>query len=125
MSWLRSRVKQVSCIALFAMALQLALSFGHIHVDHLSAALGQTSVQPANAGAKLADASAADELPAGAGDECAVCALIALANSLILPLPAPLPVPTHYAMARRAPALVSHVAQITLRPFQARAPPLV
>jgi hypothetical protein len=121
MGWLRPKLKQVSCIALFAMALQLALSFGHIHVNQLSAG---SSAQPVNAGA-VALPGTADELPAGAGDECAVCALIALANSLILPLPAMLPLPMHFAATQHAPALVFDVAQVTLVSFRARAPPLV
>jgi hypothetical protein len=121
MGWLRPRLKQVSCIALFAMALQVALSFGHIHVDQILGASGQA----AHAGTKPAETRTADELPAGAGDECAVCALIALANSLILPLPAMLPLPVHFAATHHAPALVFYISQSTVAPFQARAPPLV
>jgi hypothetical protein len=114
-------LKQVSCIALFAMALQVALSFGHIHVDQILGA----SAQAAHASTKVAETRTADELPAGAGDECAVCALIALANSLILPVPAMLPLPVHFAATHQAPALVFHISQSTVAPFQARAPPLV
>jgi hypothetical protein len=125
MGWLRARLKQVSCIALFAMALQVVLSFGHIHVDQILGASDQSSAPAANAGTKLALAGTADELPAGAGDECAVCALIALANSLILPVPAMLPLPVHFAATHQAPALVFHISQSTVAPFQARAPPLV
>jgi len=106
------------------MALQLALSFGHIHLDHVSAGSGQTSVHRA-ASATSAGLTANDELPAQPSDECAVCALIALANSLVLPVPATLPVPTQFAVAQHEPALVSHLATATLRSFQARAPPLV
>jgi hypothetical protein len=124
MVWLRSRLKPSSYVALFAMALQLALSFGHIHLDYVSAGSGQTSVQRA-ASATLAGLRAADELPAQPGDECAVCALIALANSLIMPLPALLPVPMQFAVAQHEAALVFHLTAVTLRSFQARAPPLV
>jgi hypothetical protein len=124
MGWLRSRLKRSSYVALFAMALQLALSFGHIHLDHVSAGSGQISVHRA-ASPTPTGLTARDELPTQPGDACAICALIALANSLTLPLPASLPVPTQFAVAQHEPALVSHLATATLRPFQARAPPLV
>ena len=35
MQWFRSRVKLGSWVALFALALQLALTFGHVHLDGL------------------------------------------------------------------------------------------
>jgi len=36
MHWFRARLRSTSFVALFALALQLALSFGHVHVDELS-----------------------------------------------------------------------------------------
>ncbi|MDO8981832.1 MAG: DUF2946 domain-containing protein, partial [Afipia sp.] len=33
MNWLRSKAKRLSLLALFALALQLGLSFGHTHHD--------------------------------------------------------------------------------------------
>jgi len=123
MGWLRSRLKRISSIALFAMGLQLALSFGHIHLDHVLGGSGQTAVHRADAATTLR--TSADELPAGANDECAICALIALANSLILPLPVLLPAPAHFALEQHAPTIEFYVAQTTLHSFRARAPPLV
>ncbi len=124
MVWLRSRLKAGSWVALFAIALQLALSFGHIHLDRISASSESTSLQAADNSSAVTP-SAADEQPAGARDECAVCALIALANSLILPLPGSLAVPMHFALVQREAMSGFHVAQVTLRSFRARAPPVV
>ena len=42
MGWFRSRARLGSYLALLALAFQLALSFGHVHLDH---------VAPASAGA--------------------------------------------------------------------------
>jgi len=122
MRWLRSWIKESSCAALFAMALQLALSFGHVHLEQVLASPEHAAAYPTTSAATLI---ATDELPAGTNDECALCALIALANSLILPISVALPVPAHFEAAQHTSARDLSVAQTTLRPFQARAPPLV
>ena len=100
MKWFRSNIKQGSRLALFALALQLVLSFGHFHA--FAAQAGQ-AVQPDTAPFEL---SHANGLPApdavGAteqqspsdhdsgrqpNDPCAICAVIALANSVLFATP--------------------------------------
>jgi hypothetical protein len=122
MRWLRSWVKESSCVALFAMALQLALCFSHVHLEHVVTSPEHAAAYSTTSAATLIPA---DELPAGTSDECPLCALIALANSLILPILVVLPVPAHFEAAQHASARDLSVAQTTFRPFQARAPPLV
>jgi hypothetical protein len=124
MAWLRSRLRASSWVALFAIAMQLALSFGHVHLDRISTSSDPQSAHVADTSLAVT-ARAADELPAGANDECAVCALIALANSSILPLPNSLPVPMRSALVQHEAAPGFYVTQTTLLPFQARAPPVV
>jgi hypothetical protein len=124
MVWLRSRLKASSWIALVAIALQLALSFGHVHLDRISGSSDQALVDAAGT-PSAATPSGGDELPAGATDECAVCALIHLANSLILSPAGTLPVPMNFAVTQHEPALAFSVVQTSLRPFQARAPPVI
>jgi hypothetical protein len=123
MHWFRSRSRLGSCLALFALALQLALSFGHVHLGPVSG--------HASAGI-VANSSDADKpsgrhqhhLPGSADDSCAVCALIHLAGTLV-PSAAPvLPLP---AASDRLPQHI--IAQFDLSAplsahFQARAPPL-
>jgi hypothetical protein len=50
MGWFRSRSRLGSYLALFALAFQLAVSFGHVHLDHIAptSALATTlaSAQP-------------------------------------------------------------------------------
>jgi hypothetical protein len=123
MGWLRSRLKQGSYIALFAMALQLVLSFSHVHLQRSSASSQQSFF--AHAKTSTFGILPPEELPPGADDECPICALIQLAGSLILPVPAAVRVPIHFASVQHEPTLNYYVAATTLQPFQARAPPLV
>jgi Protein of unknown function (DUF2946) len=94
MKWFRSNIKHGSRLALFALAVQFALSFGHFHAVAAQAA-------PANqSGAVLSDLSFATSLPAPTqqpasdhdsdrqpSDACAICAVIALANTLLFATP--------------------------------------
>jgi hypothetical protein len=122
MVWVRSRLKASAWVALFAIAFQLALSFGHVHLDRISAFPQQKSAHAADS-SSAATLSATDELPASENDECAICALIALAHSLIAPHPASLAVPMHFELVRHEAVPGFQLAQLTLRSFHARAPP--
>jgi hypothetical protein len=108
-------------LALFALALQIALSFGHVHPGdfrHAGSALA------AAAGTSSAPSAPAHHPVNDADDYCAVCATIHLAATSLLPQTLPLPVP----FAARAVEHVNYTAATffpTRRaPFQSRAPPL-
>jgi hypothetical protein len=100
MKWFRSNIKHGARLALFALAVQLALSFGHFHGIAAQAAPAIPS------GPVLSDASHADRLPAPyavsgstqqspsdqdsdrqPADACAICAVMALANTLLFATP--------------------------------------
>jgi hypothetical protein len=129
MLWIRSNVRFGAWCALFALTFQLALSFGHVHVDGgLKAPRpGPTALLAASAPAAIPDASGlpSSHDPNGqAADFCDICALIHLAGTLVpatspaLPLPAvfrPLVLPIS---ADPAPAAARPFS------FRARAPPL-
>jgi hypothetical protein len=137
MKWFRSNIKRVSRIALFALGIQLALSFGHFH----GVASGATTVPEfgsvaskhslaADLAAQVADSESARQ-PASnhnsgdrAGDICAICAVMAMANAALFATPPSLPLPqifefsplaTEREFARVASAAVA---------FQPRAPPI-
>jgi hypothetical protein len=75
MSWLRSNIRHGSRLALFALAIQFVLSFGHFHgVAAKAAAL----VQP-QAGLTQ-PLSSPDEDQQRPAEPCAICAVMALAN---------------------------------------------
>src|SRR5262245_21920850 len=101
MRWFRSHVSFGALSALFALVVQLALSFGHVHLDGFGrgkAGLAQ-SVRLALQTPVLPDAPALSTQPAqpesnGAiGDFCALCTLTKLAGTLVLAAAPSLPVP--------------------------------
>jgi hypothetical protein len=143
MIWFRSRIRSCSRLALFALALQIAVSFGHMHPDDLGlpphsqstqmaiiaaarAATFETRPATLHISAKMLskDAGDADRHPAS-NDYCPICADMALVATAIPSLP---PVLIVLASVRRIehgqlPADVASRQAIQL--FQARAPPQV
>jgi hypothetical protein len=79
MKWFRSNIKYGSRLALFALTIQFALSFGHFHgiAAQAAPAIQQTSQQtPSN--------QDSDQQPS---DPCAICAVMALANVALFATP--------------------------------------
>ena len=98
MKWFRSNIKRGSRLALFALAIQFVVSFGHFH------AAAAQAIQPDTAPFELSHAnglaapdavseSAQQPSPASPdsdqqqGDPCAICAVIALANAVLFATP--------------------------------------
>jgi hypothetical protein len=127
MRWVRSRQQVGAWCALFALTVQLVLSFGHVHVTGTGTGSARTAgTILADNAAPAPDAPAVpakQKLPKLADDFCAICSLMNLASS-VLPATAPgLPLPllatkvqitTRLEIARAAPPSIV---------FQARAPP--
>jgi hypothetical protein len=120
MHWFRSRSRFGACLALFALAFQLVVSFAHVHRDgntplrltiHRSAATHVATQLPT-------------QTPALADGYCAVCALIQLAGTVIAPQPPALRLPIALDPTQLPPhrefglTAASHVL------FAARAPPI-
>jgi hypothetical protein len=117
-------------LALLAVWLQLALSFGHIHPgDIFYFGHPVTQGHAVTAIANPRDGAPPTPLQPGSGDAidltCAICANVALAAALVVPDPVRLPLPLD--------AVVASVLQddgfiLTAAPFllfQTRAPPTV
>src|SRR5262245_23852096 len=127
MGWLRSRSRWGSYLALFALAFQLALSFGHVHIEGGEPLSGHAStlfaVHPSNAAAAVDPTG--KEFPALADDHCPICTLIHLAGALV-----PAPAPTSPRLAVFGPVLFAVAVEFDLTkphyysPLGARAPPL-
>jgi hypothetical protein len=126
MGWFRSRSRVGSYLALFALAFQLAVSFGHVHLDHIA---------PVSAGATaLADAlPSADGLnapsnPAGredlADDCCPICTLIHLAGALVPSETPSLALPHVFGRLRLGVAAEFDLTASQGALFRARAPPI-
>jgi hypothetical protein len=118
MGWLRSNKGRIVWLALFALACQLALSFGHVHpgknVGSASAALGA---------AGNADQSAPAAPRGPADDFCAICANISLAGTLVLPILASILAPV--SIINELPKLQADVRPRSIAHllFRARGPP--
>ncbi len=123
MRWVRLNRRIGAWAALFALAVQITLSFGHVHSYKIA-----SSRLPAPAAQWQAADGNAPSRPghhSGADDFCAICATIAMVASSVLPTPAPLPAPvaTPYSWAREFASAPRAREAHSL--FQARAPPFI
>src|SRR5262245_13032708 len=126
MRWFRSRSKLGAYLALFALAFQLAVSFGHVHPDHVApvsagtAALASTQASPDDLNAPSSPTGQEDR----ADDFCPICTLIHLAGALVPAQTPPLPLPSIFARSRLEAAIDANLAASHRVLFQARAPPI-
>jgi hypothetical protein len=100
MKWFRSNIKQGSRLALFALAVQFVLSFGHFHAVAAQAAPGIQSAA-VQSGISYAGILAAPDALSKAtrqapsdrdsdqhpDDYCAICAVVAMANAVLFATP--------------------------------------
>jgi hypothetical protein len=95
MRWFRSHRVKVASLALFALACQFVLAFGHVHLDRfpgtsnwaVAALAGKAVAAPAGK-FTIADlpTSPRQKDSSGLGDDfCAICASISLAGALVVP----------------------------------------
>ncbi len=133
MTWFRTNIRAGSLLALMALAVQFALAFGHNHwpptqtpPPSIVAALNGDAAVASGAQKLTTEQSPSkqdrDQQPA---DACAICAVMAMAQTLLLSPPPVLAPPQAVALHRDAARLadVVELAVIEL-PFQPRAPPL-
>jgi hypothetical protein len=119
MQWFRAKLKAGAGLALFALTVQIVVSFGHVHLGrfaHAAPYVTSTSTPSTS--------PAPNQPPAGdPNDYCAICATIHLTGSSFLPEGPRVPIPV-------AAQLVEHFNPVTAvfieprrAPFQSRAPP--
>jgi hypothetical protein len=99
MKWFRSNIRHGSRVALFALAVQFALSFGHFHgiaaqaAPAIQSGTALSDIPATLAVAGMGDASAQQPAPTNhdpdqqPGDACAICAVMALANAALFATP--------------------------------------
>jgi hypothetical protein len=119
MHWFHWNRRWTSYAALFALALQLAVSFGHVHLDHLG--LGGSSVAAAQKPSGPTE-------PAGnvpdRDEGCAICTILGLAGTPLVPdSPALVFEAAHHA-AQFSELSAVFVSDPRREHFQARAPPV-
>ena len=139
MNWFRRRIKTGSRLALFALAVQFVLSFGHFHP--IAAAQAAPAVQT---GLSLLDlayigTSATPDLAVQVtgtepptrhdndrhpADNCAICAVISLASSMLFTAPPVLLLPEAVELLFRTTNAEFIHLKSTPAAFHSRAPPL-
>jgi hypothetical protein len=114
-------------LGLFALLLQLALSFGHIHLEGLRASLGTFSDTTAASAKDQNTVAAPDGQKKNSGhseDDCPICSTMHMAAAGAQPIPPVLFVPFDYSFVL-PPTIVEkflyRVPKYAL--FQTRAPP--
>ncbi len=137
MKWFRSNTKHGSRLALFALAIQFALSFGHFHSGAAQAAPAiQSAAAPSDFSTSplaLPDAvtQSAQQQPAAdhnpdqqTNDPCAVCAVMALANTVLFAAPPLLLLPQAVEFLYLTTDAEFVHLNSTSAAFQPRAPPI-
>jgi hypothetical protein len=138
MKWFRKNIKTGSRLALFALAIQFALSFGHFHGIAAQAApairAGLSQADPAHIGTvaalKAASEAAQKQAPSTpdtdqqSADGCAICAVIALAGNVLFATPPVLLLPQAVELLYlTADAEFVHLGSVHPA-FRSRAPPI-
>jgi hypothetical protein len=95
MKWFRSNIKHGARLALFALVVQFALSFGHSHWFVQAAPILKSQLEQAggNVGAKLDRGALQQQAPGNpdndqqGDDNCAVCAVVSMAGTVVFATP--------------------------------------
>jgi len=123
MRWFRTHIALGSRLALFALAVQLVLSFGHVHVGKIAAASSQAAI--ALAQQPEPDGGSSPAPHTGAHDFCAICATVSLLASSMLPSGSTVLPPTAGEHRWLSDFGNTRIAFDPFILFQARAPPTV
>jgi hypothetical protein len=119
MKWFRSKLGHGSRVALFALAIQFAFSFGHFH--GVAAQAAPIAVAQSVQQQQPASDRDSDQHP---GDTCAICAVMAIANVALFATPPALLLPQTIQFSYLV-ADTEFVQVNSLRvAFQPRAPPI-
>jgi hypothetical protein len=122
-SWACRHKRHGAVLALIALALQIALTFSHVHLRGLAGG-SQRAIAEQVRLAHLPPQAPAQN-PGDNDDYCAICASIFLASGAFTPPPPQLLVPAHF---QRVEHLFNAARPLAERPrlaFRSRAPPRV
>jgi hypothetical protein len=105
-------------LALFAVAVLLTLSFGHMHPEDFFPEAAQATTRDGGTPAKPSP------LPP-THDDCAICVTMGMTASSAMPAPVVLPVPLAYEPVVFAPPALAALADAPKPAHRSRGPPLV
>ncbi|HLH87119.1 MAG TPA: hypothetical protein VKX28_01570 [Xanthobacteraceae bacterium] len=123
MGWIRLNRRIGAWAALFALAVQITVSFSHIHLDKNT--LSSLASAHATQSQSVERRSPSGPAHQNAADFCDICATIALVASSILPAPAALTPPLATSCAWQRPFEAALLWRQAHDHFQARAPPFI
>jgi hypothetical protein len=121
MKWFRSHIRHGARLALFAMLVQFALTFGHSHWFAQAAPLAQSQLTDSAAVQKPSPTSPDREQPGD--DVCAICALVAMAGTVVFATPPLLHLPQAVELLYRTTDAEFLHLESASHAFQPRAPP--
>jgi hypothetical protein len=125
--WVRNNLRQGSWLALLALTINLALSFGHVHAIAKSA--GSDRITLAASGISHVGTSVPGQAPGHdndgqADDLCPICMAAHAIGNAVATTPPALPVRFATAQVVLERATLSGRAELKRAAFQSRAPPL-
>jgi Protein of unknown function (DUF2946) len=134
MKWFRSNIRSGARLALFALFVQFALSFGHFHALFASASAApsaQINITPIDSGDLTVQSQASPQQQAPAkpdGDQqfpdaCAICAVMAMASTVLSASPPILLLPEAIELLYRSTDAEFVHLKSAGSGFQPRAPP--
>jgi hypothetical protein len=126
MKWVRSNIRNGARLALLALLVQLALTFGHVHGFAPQVAAATRSALPTD---QATDSKSTPQPTPGKhdsdhpGDTCAICAVMAMASTVLFSVPPIMLLPDAVQILHRiTDAEFSHLKSVGTA-FQPRAPP--
>jgi hypothetical protein len=134
MKWFRSNIRHGARLAIFAMLVQFALTFGHSHWFAQAAPLAQSQLTDsgkgtANSIASPDSAAVQKQSPTNpdreqpGDDNCAICALVAMAGTITFATPPLLLLPQAVELLYRTTDAEFIHLESASHAFQPRAPP--
>lgn len=121
MGWIGRHKQHGIVLALLALALQMVVAFGHVHLRGLTqlttATIAQRAIAQINSQTPL-------QIPADSDDYCAACASIFLASTAFTPAPPLLVVPSNFQQLEHFFYPVQLAAEPPPLAFRSRAPPV-
>jgi hypothetical protein len=123
MCWIHLNRQLGACLALFALTLQLVLSFGHIHVKDLGLVDDLEAVASRAHSASGDDTQAPQHRDDDADGVCAICTTLSLSATALLPVIAWLALRIDYEWEWPADIQTAKFVFDLKSYYQARAPP--
>jgi|SRR5580692_10408235 hypothetical protein len=123
MGWVRCHKRRGAWVALAALALQIALSFGHVHLGAVRAAPHGAIAGTHNITVVQGSAQLPAQNPGDDDDYCAICASMFLVATSFVSEPPQLPVPAGFTFITHSVAATHGIVAPRRFAFQSRAPP--